>query len=206
WAGVEGDGRKSFIPYLFTRWSRGDEGHSGGWGIDPSVTIKIASSFSTDLGVSYGHDINDSQWYSNYGDVTNDTSHVTFARLDQQTFMVTTRVNYTMSPTLSLQVYAAPFMTGGDYTDWRELSNARGSGYLDRWLPYGSSPLNDGFNFKQFRSNSVLRWEYRPGSALYFVWAQERTASDGGATRSPFKVGSDMNKLFGAHPGNVFLI
>jgi hypothetical protein len=206
WAGVEGDGRKNFIPYLFTRWSRSDEGHSGAWGIDPSFTIKISSSFSADLGVSWSHDINDAQWYSNYGDVTSDTSHITFANLNQKTFMVSTRINYTMTPTLSLQIYAAPFMTGGDYTDWRELSNPRGKGYLDRWLPYGSSPLNDGFNFRQFRSNSVLRWEYRPGSALYFVWAQERTASDGGSSRSPFRVGDDLHSLFGSHPGNVFLI
>ena len=120
--------------------------------------------------------------------------------------MVTTRVNYTMTPTLSLQIYAAPFTTGGDYTDWRELSNPRGAAYLDRWLPYGSSPLNDGFNFRQFRSNSVLRWEYRAGSTLYFVWAQERTAADGGATRTPFSASSDMRSLFGSHPGNVFLI
>jgi hypothetical protein len=206
WAGVEGDGRKNIIPYFFTRWSTGDEGRSGGFGIDPSVTIKIASRFSTDLGLSYGHDLNDAQWYNNYGDVTTDTAHVTYAKLNQRTLSANVRLNYTMSPTLSLQVYAQPFMTGGDYTDWRELSDPRGQTYLSRWLPYGSSPLNDGFNFRQFRSNSVVRWEYRPGSTLYFVWAQERTSSEGGATRSPFSAGSDVRSLFGSHPGNVFLI
>ncbi|MEK7402920.1 MAG: DUF5916 domain-containing protein [Gemmatimonadota bacterium] len=206
WAGVEGDNRKSIVPYFFTRWATGDEGRSRGYGIDPSVTIKIASRFSTDLGVSFGRDLNDAQWYQNYGDVTTDTADVTFARLDQKTLSMNVRVNFTATPTLSMQIYAQPFMTGGDYTDWRELSNPRGVNYLDRWLPYGSSPLDDGFNFRQFRSNSVVRWEYRPGSTLYFVWAQERTSSNGGATRSPFSVGSDTRSLFGSHPGNVFLI
>ena len=64
---------------------------------------------------------------------------------------MSTRINYTVSPTLSVQVYARPFMTGGDYTDWRELSNPRAAAYLDRWLPYGSNALNDGFNFRQYR-------------------------------------------------------
>ena len=206
WVGVEGDSRKAIVPYFFTRWARGDEGRSGGYGIDPSVTIKIASRFSTDLGASFGRDLNDAQWYRNYGDVTTDTAHITYAKLNQKTLSMNARVNFTATPTLSVQIYAQPFLTGGDYTDWRELSNPRGVGYLDRWLPYGSSPLDDGFNFRQFRSNSVVRWEYRPGSTLYFVWAQERTSSDGGANRSPFSAGSDIRSLFRSHPGNVFLI
>ncbi|HEX7939843.1 MAG TPA: DUF5916 domain-containing protein, partial [Gemmatimonadaceae bacterium] len=139
WAGIEGDGRHSFIPYLFTRWSRGDEGHSGGWGVDPSVTIKIASRFSTDIGLSYGHDIMDAMWYNNYGDVGSDTAHYTFAKLNQHTLSGSIRANYTMTPTLSLQVYASPFMTGGDYTNRRELSDPRCATYMIRWLPYGSS-------------------------------------------------------------------
>ncbi len=206
WAGAEGDGRKSIVPYFFTRWARGDEGRSKGFGIDPSVTIKVASRFSANVGVSYGEDINDAQWYNNYGDVTTDTAHVTFARLSQKTLSTNLRLNYTMSPTLSLQMYAQPFMTGGDYSDWREMTNPRGVGYQDRWSPYGASPLDDGFNFRQYRSNSVLRWEYRPGSALYFVWAQERTSADGGQGRSPFNAGDDLRSLFRSHPGNVFLI
>ena len=206
WAGVEGDNRRSLVPYFFTNWSTGDEGRSGGFSLDPSVTIKVASRFSTNLSLSYGHSVNDAQWYSNYGDVAIDTAHITFARLDQRSMSVSTRINYTVSPTLSVQVYAQPFMTGGDYTNWRELSNPRASGYLDRWLPYGSSPLNDGFNFRQFRSNSVVRWEYRPGSTLYFVWAQERTDSEGGAGAPAFNANKDARSLFRSHPGNVFLV
>jgi hypothetical protein len=36
------------------------------------------------------------------------------------------------------------------------------------------------FNFVQFRSNFVVRWEYRRGSELYLVWSQGNTpdASD----------------------------
>lgn len=204
WAGVEGDSRRSIIPYFFTRWSTGDEGRSHGWGIDPSVTLKFASRFSADVGISYGHDVNDAQFYDTFGDLANDTTHYTFAHLDQQTLSVTTRLNFTATPTLSVQVYAQPFMTGGDYSNWRELADPRAAAYLSRYQPYTTGSLDD-FNFRQFRSNSVVRWEYRPGSSLYFVWAQERTSTPPG-TAPRFNARDDARSLFGAHPGNVFLI
>ena len=30
---------------------------------------------------------------------------------------------------------------------------------------------------RSFRSNAVLRWEYRPGSTVFFVWSQSRFVS-----------------------------
>jgi len=168
--------------------------------------VKVASRFSADVGLSYGRNVNDAQWYANYADVGSDTAHYTFARLDQHTLAVTTRLNFTATPTLSLQVYAQPFMTGGDFSNWRELQDPRSISYSSRYQPYNGS-LVDGstladFNFRQYRSNTVLRWEYRPGSTLYFVWAQERTSSD----ELRFDARRDYGRLFAAHPGNVFLI
>ena len=201
WAGVEGDNRHAVIPYLFTRWMAGDEGRSHGFGIDPSVTVKVSSRFSTDVGVSYGHDVNDTQWYANFGAVGSDTTHTTFARLDQRTLAMTTRLNFTATPTLSVQLYAQPFMTGGDFSNWRELRDPRAASYQSRYQPYNAGTLSD-FNFRQYRSNTVVRWEYRPGSTLYAVWAQERTSSDD----LGFDARQDYRRLFGAHPGNVFLV
>jgi hypothetical protein len=31
------------------------------------------------------------------------------------------------------------------------------------------------FNVRSFRSNTVLRWEWRPGSTLFVVWQQDRS-------------------------------
>lgn len=204
WAGIEGDNRKSIVPYFFTRWSTGDERRSQGWGIDPSVTLKFASRLSADVGISYGHDVNDAQFYGNYGELAHDTTHYTFAHLDQQTLSVTTRLNFTATPTLSMQIYAQPFMTGGDYSNWRELADPRAASYVSRYQPYNGGTLDD-LNFRQFRSNSVVRWEYRPGSTLYFVWAQERTSVPPG-TAPRFNAHEDARSLFRSHPGNVFLI
>jgi hypothetical protein len=30
------------------------------------------------------------------------------------------------------------------------------------------------FDLRSLRGSAVLRWEYRPGSALFLVWQQER--------------------------------
>ena len=34
---------------------------------------------------------------------------------------------------------------------------------------------NEDFNVRSFRSNLVLRWEWRPGSMLFLVWQQDRS-------------------------------
>ncbi|HKK45539.1 MAG TPA: DUF5916 domain-containing protein, partial [Balneolaceae bacterium] len=59
------------------------------------------------------------------------------------------------------------------------------------------------FNFKSFQTNAVFRWEYHPGSTLYVVWQQARSAS---TRQDNFRFGRDVNRLFEAHPTNIFLI
>ena len=59
------------------------------------------------------------------------------------------------------------------------------------------------FNFRELRSNLVVRWEYRPGSTLYVVWTQERLGSVADGT---FRLRDDFNELFEVRPYNVFLV
>jgi hypothetical protein len=61
-----------------------------------------------------------------------------------------------------------------------------------------------GFNFQDFNSNVVLRWEYRPGSALFVVWQQGRQSAAN--TEGNGNVGDDFQNLFNMHPNNTFLI
>ena len=205
--GVSGDDRLPVVPNLFTRRSMGDDGHSTGWGIDPNVDFRLSTRFAASVGLSYGHDQNDLQWVGNFGVIGADSTHYTFAHLDQRTASITTRLDVTASPVLSLQVYAQPFVTSGTFSDWRELRDPRAAAFSDRYKPYGSETAlrtDNDFNFKQLRSTSVIRWEYRPGSALFFVWTQERTQDD--LDPGSFSAGRDYRNLLGAHPRNVFLV
>jgi hypothetical protein len=122
-----------------------------------------------------------------------------FGRIDQSTFFADVRLNYTLKPDLTLELYAQPFAAGGAFERFGELPAARSrklrqygtdgstiqktdTGYLvtDTKIARGDgSPdafvigLRD-FSVREMRSNMVLRWEYRPGSTLYLVWQQNR--------------------------------
>jgi hypothetical protein len=59
------------------------------------------------------------------------------------------------------------------------------------------------FNVRSLRGNAVLRWEYRPGSALFFVWQQERSGFE---ALGGFNAGRDVGRLFREPARNVFLV
>jgi hypothetical protein len=135
--------------------------------------------------------------------VTDEQDHYVFGRLRQTTVSLTTRVNYTITPALSLQVYAEPFVSTGDYERCKELVNGRAPRYEDRYAPY-AYPLNPDFRFTSFRTTNVLRWEYRPGSTIFVVWQQGREEYLEGWRN--FRFGRDFRDIFTAPARNAFLI
>jgi len=204
WAGFTGDQRRAVFPSFNFSFRRTDGGRSSSYNLSPSVQGRLASAFSTSVGMSYNRNIDDRQWLGNFGTIGNDSTHYTVGRLAQSTIALTTRINWTASPTLSVQLYAQPFVTGGDYSNWRAVSAPRLRDYERRFRPFTQEGEPDGFNFKQFRSNTVLRWEYRPGSTLFLVWAQGRVQD--GLDAGTFRFGRDYRNLFSAHPDNTFLV
>ena len=204
WAGLEGDGRKVVVPVLFAGTGRNDEGHSRDWYVEPSVRFRVASRFSGSLAARWSEVVNDNQWAGNVTGAEPGTLHHTFARLDQTTVSLTARANYTFTPGLSLQLYAQPFVSTGSYSDWRELADPRSARYDERYRPYAGGDAG-GFESLQFRSNTVLRWEYRPGSTLFLVWSQGRASYD---ASQPYRFdgGREPDDLFGLHPDNTLLL
>ena len=200
YAGFETDGRKPVSFVLQGYVALRDQGGSHGFGVDPEVSFRIAGNIQGSIGLSYNESTEDAQWYNNVA-APSGTAY-TFAHLDQTTTSVTARLDYTLTPTLSLQLYAQPFITAGNYSDLRALTNPSAAKHDDRFTPFAGDNPSD-FNFKQFRSNSVLRWEYRPGSVLFFVWQQGRQDFRDPGT---FDVGRDLGNLFRTRADNTFLI
>jgi hypothetical protein len=155
-----------------------------------------------------------------------------FGRLDQKTFAMDTRLNMTFTPNLTLQLFAQPFIASGSYTSFKEFAEARSrkmtyygrdngstvtkttDSQTGRVSSYsvdpdgsGAAPAftfdNPNFNFRSLRGTGVLRWEYRPGSTLYFVWTQQRDGSD---SIGDFDFSRDRSALFRQRPTNVFQI
>jgi hypothetical protein len=201
--GWEGDRRKWYTPMLFTGGGGNDEGRSRFRWIEPSLQFRVSTGFSASAALYFEHGINDDQWLENVAGQNGAPTAYTFARLDQHTVRMTGRVNYTASPTLSLQLYAQPFVSTGDYTEWKELNDPRASAYAGRYKPYGTRDPG-GFNVREFRSNAVVRWEYRPASTLFFVWQQGRAGND--PTLPNFDFSRDVGGVFGLHPMNTFLV
>ena len=124
-----------------------------------------------------------------------------FAFLDQSVFTSVVRLNYAIKPDLTFELYGEPFAVSGRYDRFGELPhpgarrlrtygtdgtaatrNADGSvSVTDNVITTGGAPTQftlpfSDFNVRSWRSNLVLRWEYRPGSTLYVVWQQNRSA------------------------------
>ncbi len=206
WGGVNGDDRRAIVPNLWFNWARGDGGRTGYLSLSPSVNARASTRFSSSLGVSFSWNRRDAQWYDNLADSLG-AMHYTFAHLEQRTVSLTLRGSYTFTPDLTLQVYAQPFVSKGTYSDVRELGEPRASVYEDRYRPYENPEIAadpGGFNVKQFRSNVVLRWEYRPGSTLFLVWNQGRGGSE--PTEGSRSIAGDFRELFGLRADNTFLL
>jgi hypothetical protein len=111
------------------------------------------------------------------------------------------RLNYTLTPRLSLQLYGQPFVSIG-VLNFKELVNGRAAHYEDRYAPfaYGGHP---DFNYLSFRTTNVLRWEYRPGSALFVVWQQGREDT---TSQGHFEYNRDFGRALTAPGTNVFLV
>ena len=196
---LSSDNRKDFIigAGLFT-YRQSD--HSYNWDIETSVEIRPSSNVSISIGPYYSINKENAQWVDSFFDETAVKTfgrRYVFANLDQKTFGVGIRLNWTFTPELSLQLYAQPLISSGDYKNFKELDapktynfNVYGTGnstFDESTLtadPDGDGPANPieidnpDFNFKSLRGNAVLRWEFVPGSVVYFVWTQTRSDTE----------------------------
>ncbi|HET7109685.1 MAG TPA: DUF5916 domain-containing protein, partial [Gemmatimonadales bacterium] len=100
-----------------------------------------------------------------------------------------------------------PFVSKGTYSNVRELDDPRAHDYDERYQPYDDPAVSadpGGFNFQQFRSNVVFRWEYRAGSTLFLVWSQGREKSL--ALEGNKSFGGNFGDLFDQRANNTFLV
>jgi hypothetical protein len=206
WASIQGDERRTIVPSFSFNGFIGDKGHSWRYSLGPTIDMKVSSRFTTSISGNYEHNVDDLQYFGTFEDDGGD-SHYTFANLDRHTLSLTWRLGYTFTPTASLQVYASPFITKGTYRDVRELASPRATVYEDRYQPYADPDVSadpGGFNFQQFRSNVVFRWEYRAGSTLFLVWSQGREGFEDVEGSRGF--GRNLGDLFSQRANDTFLV
>ncbi len=189
--------------------------------IQPGITIRPFSTFKIGITADFINNYNELQYVATK-DYLSEKRYI-LGTIDQKTLGLTLRMNLNISPEFSIQFYGSPFVSRGNYSDFKHITNSVADIYDDRFALYDNVTLSDGnyrfdenndqitdysipnpdFNFLQFRSNFVAKWEYRLGSFIYFVWSSERTANTGSSGTS---IKDSYKQLGNIFPGNVFLI
>ena len=206
WLNITGDDRRKVAPSLSINSFRSDDGRSRSTSVEPSLAFQTSSQLLFSVDVTATQNENDSQWIGNFHDSLSAAMHYAFAHLSQRTLVTALRATYIVTPNLSIQYYAQPFVSNGTYSNPREMSaDPRAARYEDRYVGYAppASALA-GFSDREFKSNAVVRWEYRPGSTLFLVWTQGRHFYD----NSPDTRGwtTTYPDLFRLRPDNTVLV
>jgi hypothetical protein len=197
------------------------------WSTQLTILWKPLSNVSLSLGPQYIYQATQTQWVGRFADplmTATYGSRYVFGHIKQQVVAAEIRLNWTFTPTLSLQAYLQPFIGVGHYNTFKELARPReyayntyGQGastiaYADGVYtvdPDGAGPAapfsfgDPDFNMKSLRGTVVLRWEYRPGSLLYLVWTQNRADY---ANPGDFQLRRDMANLLTAPGDNIFML
>lgn len=222
---IGSDPSKKLSFFIGSYHGSGDVNSSSGHEYYASINVRPLNSISISLEPGYGIQKSEMQ-YVNTLQVNGNPLYL-FGKLDQKTLSFTFRINYTVNPELSLEYYGQPFISAGKYSAFKKITDVQANMFRDRYHTFTTdeitySPQNNSFgvdqngdntedfsfgnpdfNFRQFRSNLVVRWEYLPGSTVYLVWSQGRTSTD---SNGMFSYGNDMKDLFKITPHNVFLL
>lgn len=225
WVYVESDTRLPVSASLGFNWNKVFERDNAIYSADLGITVRPSERMDLRLGPSFTYRTEPQQFVANR-DVAG-TTHFVRGYITQRTAAMTVRLNYTFSPTLSLQVYGQPFVASGAYQDFTEVADPSATAYDARFTAFTTDQIafdaaagrynvdldrdgsadfgfgNPDFNFKQFRSNVVLRWEYNPGSTIFVVWSSGRTGFSNDGT---FSLGRDLRDLFRTDGTNTFLV
>jgi hypothetical protein len=219
-ASVSSDSRKDVRVDLGMNGSRDFVADAMQFSLNAGTTIQARSNIDLFVGLDWMQRTDPLQYITQVDDTAGDT-HYVFGTIQQTIAALTTRINWTFSPRLSLQVYAQPFIAAGNYSELKDLDNPRAQRFADRFHVLSGTDYTemDGtvyvshsgtysfdrpdFDFGELRSTVVLRWEYRPGSAVFAIWSHGRTNSvDGGR----FDLANDLANLGGAPGEHIVMV
>lgn len=198
------------------------EGQSNLTELYPGIVLRLSESLSVLSEVQYSRNVNDMEYVAT--PQADDKPLYILGRIHQKTLGTTIRVNFTVTPDLSIQYYGSPFLSTGNYTDFKRATTPLAHDYAGRFRNLAASEIlyrpevnsyevneaggsyafdRPDFSFREFRSNLVVRWEPKPGSALYVVWSQGRTSY---ANTWDGSLGHNYSALWDAPSQNVLLV
>ena len=218
------DERKAISGGTFVRFSWGAEDSNQSNSYTLFMTFRPLNTLSISLYPSYSHNRDELQYVSQTS-MDNDPRYV-FGSIDQKVLSMSLRINFNITPDLTIQYWGQPFTASGDYSEFKMITDPGADRYRDRFHVYSDEQisLDEGsylidenldsnvdysfgdpdFTVNEWLSNLVIRWEFLPGSTAYLVWSQTRNQyhQDG-----HFDAWENMDLMFTeSSPTNVFLV
>ncbi len=194
------DFRRAVSGNVGASWQREDASDAEEWGVNAGVRWRPPGSLSFNVDGRGSWGISDRQYLAQ--ETVGDSTYYVLGRLDRREISLTLRADVSLTPRLSIELYAQPFVSAGRYDVLRLAADAHAADYDDRLDPLGPDRLVrpgngedvgidvDGngeidfaigepdFRIVSLRTNVVLRWEFRAGSTLFLVWQMNRRGSE----------------------------
>jgi len=191
----------------------------------PGFSVRFGDNIQFSGFMTYSLEKNDLQYVKEV-QVDQETRYI-MGYLDRKTLGLTFRAVIGITPDLSIQYYGSPYLSSGKYKDFKRITNPRAENYTDRYHIFSGSEIiyndsentyyidenndafadytiyNPDFNFREFRSNLVARWEYKPGSIIYLVWQHSRSGYEN--VIDPGLSGG-FSDLWQIYPANIVLL
>ena len=219
------DSRKKLTLSIMGMGSFVNEGHSVTKGGNIDITYRPINNLSITLSPNVMFNESNMQYITET--TCMDDPRYIFGAIDQKVMGMSLRLNLNITPEFTIQYWGQPFIATGSYSDFKMVTDPLANEYSDRFHTFSGAEIvhfadedycyvdenmDDNpdfyidypdFNFKEFKSNLVARWEFRPGSIIYLVWSQGRSGYD---TYGDLSFGRDFSDLYNEHPNNVFLV
>jgi hypothetical protein len=197
--------------------------------ISVSIQVKPTPYITLSVGPQYSSDAQTLAYIGIFSEPLSTRTYgkqYVFADLQYQEVSANIRLDWTFTPNLSLQLYVQPLISSGTYSGYKEIIRPRSNEYLLYGLngssmmydaganeyridADGNGPIaektfdNPNFNFKSMRGNAVVRWEYLPGSTVFFVWTQSRNDIE---ENGDLNLHRSVARISAAQPDNIFMV
>jgi hypothetical protein len=190
WTWVATDSRKKLQLFVNPQYRVGFNNYMRSTSLDLEFNYRPTNALAISIAPSFLKNNNKLQYVNTVS--PNGQEHYIVGEIDQTVARVSLRMTYMITPNLSVQYWGQPFGASGHYSNFKKIQDADADEYHNRFEMIDTQQIQlaedvyqvaDGsgtytfdkpdFNFGQFRSNMVIRWEYIPGSTLFLVWTQE---------------------------------
>ncbi len=224
WMNISTDGRKKLSASLWGNVNAQAENTSLNYSYGLTMTLRPLNTLRISLSPQYSVRADELQYITQ--DSFNDEDRYVFGRIDQKVLSMSLRINYNITPDLTIQYWGQPFIASGQYSNIKMITDPKAEEMKDRYHEYSPGQITleddhygidedtDGsydytfdipdFNVDEWLSNLVVRWEFLPGSTAYLVWSQSRDFS---SSEPDFGIWNNLSDLFtDKKANNVFLI